>query len=42
MSRFEVRTDDYKHFGVWDTATETWRSETGLAPAVAERVEDQP
>lgn len=37
--RFEVRTDDYKHFGVWDTAAEAWRSETDLAPTVAERIE---
>ncbi len=28
--RFETRTDDYKHYGVWDTLIENWHGVTGL------------
>jgi hypothetical protein len=36
--RFETRTDDYKHYGVWDLTAEKWHGATDLEATIAEQI----
>jgi hypothetical protein len=36
--RFETRTDDYKHYGVWDTLAEKWHGSSDVEGTTAERI----